>query len=190
MFDRWRKQGTERVLWQMTRSGSGLETVWRARCGWGTLGASRAATVFPAGQHGPARRQNDGCGAAGIHCFGRRSGPGYTPVGPPSTPDLISRTTSTSTRGVADMKVPFYGHVRQYHSIQQELDAAIKGVLESSQYVMGPALQQFERDLAGYSGMKHAVGVNSGTDALWLAFLALGIRPGDEIVTVGNTFFA
>src|SRR5438445_1646194 len=89
-----------------------------------------------------------------------------------------------------EMKVPFYGHVRQYHNIQRELDDAIHSVLESNQYVMGPALQQFEQQLAGYFGLKHAVGVNSGTDALWLVFLALGIQPGDEIITAANTFFA
>src|SRR5437867_13185076 len=90
----------------------------------------------------------------------------------------------------ATMKAPFYGHVRQYHSIKKELDEAIQNVLESNQYVMGPALKQFEQDLARYFGMKHAVGLNSGTDALWLVFLALGIKPGDEIITTANTFFA
>ncbi len=89
-----------------------------------------------------------------------------------------------------EVKVPFYGHVRQYHSIKRELDDAIQAVLESNQYVMGPAVQRFEKEFAEYSGMKHAVGVNSGTDALWLAFLALGIQPGDEIITAANTFFA
>src|SRR5207249_6022972 len=88
------------------------------------------------------------------------------------------------------MKAPFYGHVRQYRSIKKELADAILKVLESNQYVMGPALKQFEQDLARYFGMKHAVGVNSGTDALWLAFMALGIRPGDEVITTANTFFA
>lgn len=88
------------------------------------------------------------------------------------------------------MEVPFYGHVRQYHSIKKELDDAIHSVLESGQYVMGPALKQFEGDLARYFGMKEAVGVNSGTDALWLSFLALGAKPGDEIITTTNTFFA
>ena len=88
------------------------------------------------------------------------------------------------------MQVPFYGHVRQYHSIKKEIDDAILKVLESNQYVMGPALKQFEGELARYFGMKHAVGLNSGTDALWLAFLALGIEPGDEIITTANTFFA
>ena len=88
------------------------------------------------------------------------------------------------------MQVPFYGHVRQYHGIKKEIDDAILKVLESGQYVMGPALKQFEGDLARYFGMKHAVGLNSGTDALWLVFLALGIKPGDEIITTANTFFA
>jgi dTDP-4-amino-4,6-dideoxygalactose transaminase len=89
-----------------------------------------------------------------------------------------------------EIKVPFYGHVRQYHNIQREMDDAIRSVLESSQYVMGPALAQFEQEFARYFGTQYAVGVNSGTDALWLAFLALGIQPGDEVITTANTFFA
>ena len=88
------------------------------------------------------------------------------------------------------MKVGFYGHVRQYHDLKAELDAAIHGVLESGEYVLGPALSRFERELAAFHKMRHAVGVNSGTDALWLTFLALGIRPGDEVITTSNTFFA
>jgi dTDP-4-amino-4,6-dideoxygalactose transaminase len=90
----------------------------------------------------------------------------------------------------ASMKVGFYGHVRQYRSLKRELDAVISEVLESGEYVMGPTLDRFERELASYFGMKSAVGVNSGTDALWLAFLALGIGPGDEVITTANTFFA
>jgi dTDP-4-amino-4,6-dideoxygalactose transaminase len=89
-----------------------------------------------------------------------------------------------------EMTVPFYGHVRQYQNIKQELDEAIQTVIESGQYVMGPTLKRFEGELAQYFGMKHAVGLNSGTDALWLAFMALGIQPGDEIITTTNTFFA
>lgn len=88
------------------------------------------------------------------------------------------------------MKVSFYGHVRQYHGIKAEIDAKMHEVLESGQYVMGPVLDQFERELAEYHGMKYAVGLNSGTDALWLAFMALGIGPGDECITTANTFFA
>ena len=88
------------------------------------------------------------------------------------------------------MKVGFYGHVRQYHSLKEEIDAAILEVLESGSYVLGPTLARFEEELAAYWGTKHAIGCNSGTDALWLAFLALGIGPGDEVITVVNTFFA
>ena len=88
------------------------------------------------------------------------------------------------------MKVGFYGHVRQYHNLKTEIDAAILEVIESGKYVQGPTLARFEKELAAYFKMKHAIGVNSGTDALWLAFLALGIGPGDEVITVANTFFA
>ena len=88
------------------------------------------------------------------------------------------------------MKVDFYGHVRQYHSLKKEIDAAILEVLESGKYVQGPTLARFEKELAAYWGTKHAIGCNSGTDALWLVFLALGIGPGDEVITVANTFFA
>jgi len=88
------------------------------------------------------------------------------------------------------MNVPFYGHVRQYHGIQTEIDTNIQQVLESGQYVMGPMLQQFEREFAAYHGMPYACGVGNGTDALWLAFQALGIGPGDECITTTNTFFA
>lgn len=88
------------------------------------------------------------------------------------------------------MFVSFYGHVRQYHNIQSEIDANIRQVLESGEYVMGPMLRRFEGELAAYFGMKHAIGVNSGTDAIWLALMALGIGPGDECITTVNTFFA
>jgi dTDP-4-amino-4,6-dideoxygalactose transaminase len=91
---------------------------------------------------------------------------------------------------MAPVKVGFYGHVRQYHNLKSEIDAAIHEVLESGSYVMGPKLKQFEQDLAGYCHAKEAVGLNSGTDALWLAFMALGIGPGDEVITTTNTFFA
>ncbi len=88
------------------------------------------------------------------------------------------------------VKVEFYGHVRQYHGLKNEIDGAIHEVLESGSFVMGPKLQQFEKELAAYCHAKEAVGVNSGTDALWLAFIALGIGPGDEVITTPNTFFA
>jgi len=91
---------------------------------------------------------------------------------------------------MSEVKVPFYGHVRQYHNLKAEIDKAIVDVLESGAYTMGPAVKKFEGELAAHMGMKHAIGLNSGTDALWLAFIALGIGKGDEVITTSNTFFA
>ena len=88
------------------------------------------------------------------------------------------------------ISVAFYGHVRQYHNIRAEIDANMQEVLESGQYVMGPMLQRFEKELAEFHGTKYAIGVGNGTDALWLTFKALGIGRGDECITTTNTFFA
>ncbi len=91
---------------------------------------------------------------------------------------------------MADMKVGFYGHVRQYHNLKAEIDQTIHEVLESGTYVLGPKVKKFEEELAAFCGQNEAVGLNSGTDALWLAFIAMGLGPGDEIITTSNTFFA
>src|SRR3954464_3170017 len=88
------------------------------------------------------------------------------------------------------MKVEFYGHVRQYRNIQKEIDANIQEVLLSGNYVQGPMLKQFEQELAAFHGVKHAVGTGNGTDSIWLALMAMGIGPGDEVITHPNTFFA
>ena len=97
---------------------------------------------------------------------------------------------STIAQVPAKLKVPFYGHGRQYQSIKKDLDKAILDVIESEAYVMGPTLERFEKELGHYFGMKHAIGLNSGTDALWLAFMALDMKEGDEVITTANTFFA
>ncbi len=88
------------------------------------------------------------------------------------------------------MQVSFYGHVRQYRNIQGEIDANIKRVIESSEYVQGPMLKQFEKELADFHGSTYAIGLGNGTDAIWLALMALGIGAGDEVITHPNTFFA
>src|SRR6202022_4018732 len=98
-------------------------------------------------------------------------------------------TASTSAPALK-MKVPFYGHARQYRSIKKEIDEAFHAVIDTESYVMGPTLERFQKELAHFFGMQHAVGLNSGTCALWLAFMALGIRAGDEVITTANTFFA
>jgi dTDP-4-amino-4,6-dideoxygalactose transaminase len=88
------------------------------------------------------------------------------------------------------MKVPFYGHQRQYLSIKNEIDANIQEVIMSGQYVQGPMLKRFEDELAAFNKAKYAIGVGNGTDALWLTFMALGLGEGDELITNANTFFA
>jgi dTDP-4-amino-4,6-dideoxygalactose transaminase len=86
--------------------------------------------------------------------------------------------------------IPFVDLRAQYQSIKAELDAAVAGVLESGQYVLGPEVAAFEREFAAKIGVKHAIAVNSGTSALHLALLAHGIGRGDEVVTVSMTFIA
>ena len=102
---------------------------------------------------------------------------------------LLTRINEWETC-MQEMKVGFHGHVRQYHQFKPAIDAAIHEVLESGIYVLGPKLERFERELADYCRMKEAVGVNSGTDALWLVLKALGVGPGDEVIIPANTYFA
>lgn len=91
---------------------------------------------------------------------------------------------------MAEMQVPFYGHVKQYLNLKEEIDQAIHDVLMSGVYTLGPQGKEFEKELAAHAGMKHALGLNSGTDALWMVLLALGVGEGDEVITTSNTFFA
>ena len=79
---------------------------------------------------------------------------------------------------------------KQYHSIKKEIDSAVLNVIESTQFVLGKEVAAFEEEFADYCQVKHGVAVNSGTSALHLAFLAAGIGPGDEVITVPNTFIA
>ena len=78
----------------------------------------------------------------------------------------------------------------QYRRIKPAVDERIARVLEHGQYVMGPEVLELEQALARYCGTKHCIAVSSGTDALLIALLALGIRPGDEVITAPFTFFA
>lgn len=78
----------------------------------------------------------------------------------------------------------------QYHQLKADIDQAVLGVLESTQYVLGPNVTSFEQEVAQYLGASHAVSCASGTDALQLALLASGIGPGDEVITTPFTFIA
>lgn len=88
------------------------------------------------------------------------------------------------------MRVPFLNLRAQHAPIADELQAAIREVIESSAFAGGPYVAAFEEDFAKFCGCKFAIGVGNGTDALWFALLALGVGPGDEVITVPNTFIA
>jgi dTDP-4-amino-4,6-dideoxygalactose transaminase len=88
------------------------------------------------------------------------------------------------------MKVPFLDLKVQYESIKDEIDDAIQQVLDSCAFAGGPFVQKFEKNFAEFCECNHCVGVGSGTEALWLPLLALNIGPGDEVITVPNTFIA
>ena len=78
----------------------------------------------------------------------------------------------------------------QYQNIREEMDAAVLGVLESGYFVLGPNVKALEREVATYCGCEYGIGLASGTDALRLAMDALGIGPGDEVITTPFTFVA
>ena len=78
----------------------------------------------------------------------------------------------------------------QYRRIKPAVDARIARVLEHGQYIMGPEVGELERALATYCGVKHCIAVSSGTDALLVALMAVGVKPGDEVITTPFTFFA
>ena len=84
------------------------------------------------------------------------------------------------------LKVPFLDLALQYHSIQEELETAALRTLRSGRYIMGDEVVEFERRFAEYTGSRYAIGVASGTDAIQLALRALGIGPGDDVLSVAN----
>lgn len=85
------------------------------------------------------------------------------------------------------MRVPFLGLDRQTAALRADLDAAWARVAGSGRYVFGEEVERFEAELAAFCGTRHAIGVASGTDAITLALAALGVGPGDEVVTAANT---
>ncbi len=88
------------------------------------------------------------------------------------------------------MKIKYLDLQAQYQSLKPEIDEAIARVLDSSAYVLGPSVSEFETAFADYCGANHCAGVNSGTSALTLALRALGAGPDDEVITAANTFIA
>jgi UDP-2-acetamido-2-deoxy-ribo-hexuluronate aminotransferase len=88
------------------------------------------------------------------------------------------------------MSIPFINLKAQYRALQTDIDARIHAVLEHGQYILGPEVRELEERLAAYTGAKHCITVASGTEALLISLMALGIRPGDEIITTPFTFVA
>jgi dTDP-4-amino-4,6-dideoxygalactose transaminase len=97
---------------------------------------------------------------------------------------MIATTTKQST------PVPLLNLKAQYATIRDEVRAAIDRVLEAQIFILGPEVEALEREIAAYCQCAHGVGVSSGTDALLVSLMAIGIKPGDEVITTPFTFFA
>ncbi len=78
----------------------------------------------------------------------------------------------------------------QYAPIREEIRAALDEVFDHQSLVLGPHVEKFEKNLAAYCGVKHAIGVSSGSDALLCSLMAMGLKPGDEVICPTFTFFA
>jgi dTDP-4-amino-4,6-dideoxygalactose transaminase len=88
------------------------------------------------------------------------------------------------------IKVPFLDLKSHHAPLRDEFAGAIQEVIDEGAFAGGPFVARFEADFATYCDCQHAIGVGSGTEALWLSLLALGVGPGDEVITVANTFMA
>lgn len=88
------------------------------------------------------------------------------------------------------MKIPMVDLQSQYQRLKPEIDAEIQKVLETSAYINGPVVHEFARDLEKYLGVKHVIPCANGTDALQVAMMGLGLKPGDEVITTSFTFIA
>ena len=86
--------------------------------------------------------------------------------------------------------VPLVDLQAQYRGIKQEINEAITRVLDRSRFILGPEVEAFEQEFASYCGTRYGIGVSSGSSALFLALLAAGVGPGDEVITTPHTFAA
>src|SRR5207253_10957807 len=110
--------------------------------------------------------------------------------GAPTGQQLAAQNGQTERSAKPQMKVPFLDLKAQHAPLLDKFDRAIRKVIESSAFAGGPFVERFEEEFAAYCDSQYAIGVGNGTDALWLALLALGIGEGDEVITVPNTFIA
>jgi len=89
-----------------------------------------------------------------------------------------------------DLKIPYVDFVRQHEFIRKDLHKALDRILDTGQFILGDEVENFENEFASYIGTKYAIGVGSGTDALYLSMKALGIGEGDEVITAPNSYLA
>jgi dTDP-4-amino-4,6-dideoxygalactose transaminase len=101
-----------------------------------------------------------------------------------------SGSTTLSSAGKPTDSVPMLDLSRQYLQVRDEVLAAIERVCASQHYILGAEVEELERELANFCGVREAVGCSSGTDALWLALAAGGVQPGDQVLTTPFSFFA
>ena len=97
---------------------------------------------------------------------------------------------TTSNTIQKDQKIPFLDLKKQYAQIKEEVHAVLDKVMEATAFTDGPFVGEFEKNFAAYCQTKYAAGVNTGTTAVHLAMLVLGIQPGDEVIVPANTFIA
>ncbi|MCD4653117.1 DegT/DnrJ/EryC1/StrS family aminotransferase, partial [bacterium] len=88
------------------------------------------------------------------------------------------------------IEVPLLDINRQIKTIRKEIDSAIAGVIDGAKFILGPEVSQFEKNVAEYCGVKYAVGCASGSDAILLALHAVGVKPGDTVITTAYSFYA
>ena len=89
-----------------------------------------------------------------------------------------------------NFKVPFVNYPLQYHKLEKEIDAKIKDVLNRGDLILRSDVEEFEKNISSFLGVKYGVGVANCTDAMILSLTAAGVGQGDEIITVAHTFFA